>query len=117
MEQPAGPEFVPVEARAALDTLIESSRTEPALLFLHDWTCPISERAEGQILQLSGAIHTVDVTRLHDLNRYVAMVTGVRHESPQVFLFAKGRAVFNASHGRIRADVLGGLLAELRSES
>jgi bacillithiol system protein YtxJ len=108
-------ELIPAEDEAEIDRIIEASKDEPSLLFLHDWSCPISERAEDQILRLAETIHTVDVTRLHELNRYIARVTGVRHESPQVFVFHRGRPVFDASHGRIRADVLRTLLEELRS--
>jgi bacillithiol system protein YtxJ len=115
MRNTDAPKFVPIDDEEGVDALIEASTAEPALLFLHDWTCPISERAEEQILKLSGPVHTVDVTRLPELNRYIAAVTGVRHESPQVFVFQGGRSVFDASHGRIRADVLRCLLEELRA--
>jgi bacillithiol system protein YtxJ len=102
-----------VEDATSLDAVLQLSHQAPVVLFLHDWTCPISERAEDQVRRLNGTVYTVDVTRLHELNRHIAKVTGVRHESPQVFVFAGGRAVFDASHGRIRADVLGSLLEEL----
>jgi bacillithiol system protein YtxJ len=115
MEAPSRPEFVPLDHAAAIDALIASSIARPALLFLHDWSCPISERAEDQLLRLKETVHTVDVTTLHELNHYIASATGVRHESPQLFVFHGGRTVFDASHGRIRADVLTALLAELRA--
>lgn len=113
MESAGGPEFIPIEDTAALDALVARSIHQPAVLFLHDWTCPISERAEDQVLRLEGRVHTVDVTRLHELNRHIASVTGVRHESPQVLVLHGGKAVFDASHGRIRADVLAALMQEL----
>ena len=108
------PTFVPIESRDGFDALLESSSLGLRLLFLHDWTCPISARAEDEVLQLSGTVHTVDVTTQQDLNRYVAERTGVRHESPQFFILCDGASVYDASHGRIRADVIASLLEELQ---
>jgi bacillithiol system protein YtxJ len=107
------PTFIAIESREAFDALLAGSIQEPAVLFLHDWTCPISARAEDEVLTLEGTVHTVDVTTQHDLNRYIAERTGVRHESPQLFVFRGGRSVYDASHGRIRANVITALLGEL----
>jgi bacillithiol system protein YtxJ len=106
------PTLIPVESREDFDALLDASSASTALLFLHDWTCPISSRAEDQVMELEGTIHTVDVTTQHDLNRYIAQRTGVRHESPQFFILRGGSSVYDASHGRIRADVISALLEE-----
>ncbi len=65
------------------------------------------------MLTLEGTVHTVDVTTQHDLNRYIAERTAVRHQSPQLFILHGGRSAYDASHGRIRAGVISALLAEL----
>jgi bacillithiol system protein YtxJ len=113
VQAPADRSWIPVEDATSLDALLQQSHQAPVVLFLHDWTCPISERAEDQVGRIPGTVYSVDVTRLHDLNRHIALVTGVGHESPQVLVFAGGRVVFDASHGRIRAEVLTALLEEL----
>jgi bacillithiol system protein YtxJ len=108
----ASPTFVPVESNEQFDALLADSSSRPVMVFLHDWTCPISARAEDEVLDLSGTVHTVDVTSQDDLNRHVAQRTGVRHESPQFFILHGGVAAYDSSHGRIRADVISALVEE-----
>ena len=99
MERP----FAPVPDRAALDALFAESRRAPILLYLHDPFCGISARAHRELAQLPPPVHLVDVARQHDLSRAIAQRTGVRHESPQVFVLRDGRAAWSASHHTITA--------------
>jgi bacillithiol system protein YtxJ len=76
------------------------------VLFLHDPYCPISARARSRVTDAGGEIHLVDVSRQHDLNREIATRTGVRHESPQLFVLRDGKPVWHAAHGQISTESL-----------
>jgi len=99
-------ELEPVPDLDALDLLFEHSNEGPVVLFLDDPFCPISARAHGRVTDAGGAIHVIDVSRQHELNREVEARTGVRHESPQAFVLRDGRPIWHASHGGISTEGL-----------
>ena len=96
--------FVPVATRHELAALL--AEPGPVALFLHDPWCPISRRAKGELNALGTDLPTIDVSRQHDLSNEVERRTGVRHESPQLFVLTGGRTTWHASHGRITAAAL-----------
>jgi bacillithiol system protein YtxJ len=98
--------FSPVSDAAALEELFARSNTEPVLLFKHSTACPISARAYSQMTAVKTPVSIVVVQRSRDLSREVAERTGVRHETPQALVIRNGRAVWNASHFDITADVV-----------
>ncbi|MFL6229705.1 MAG: bacillithiol system redox-active protein YtxJ [Pyrinomonadaceae bacterium] len=105
--QPAE-EFVEVEDAAALDQLFTRSMDAPVVLFKHSMTCPISARAYRQMSKLDhgavGNVALVVVQHARAVSDEVARRTGVRHESPQVFILRGGKAVWHASHFDITSD-------------
>ena len=113
----AGTRFVPVSDVAALEDLLSSKNATPSLLFLHDPGCPISARAHRELARLGGEIPTVNVQRSHDVSRAVERATGIRHESPQVFVFAHGHVAWSASHGAITAGAVRRAMAEAHEDS
>lgn len=92
-----------VADRAALDAAFVASHERPVLLFLYDPYCPINHEAARQLAVVAHAIAIIDVAEEHALGMEVQARTGVRHESPQALVLRNGRAVWSASHGRIRA--------------
>ena len=108
----AGTRFVPVSDVAALQDLLSTGTAPPSLLFLHDPGCPISARAHRELARLGGEIPMVNVQRSHDVSRAVERATGIRHESPQVFVFAHGHVAWSASHGAITAGAVRRAMAE-----
>ena len=99
------PSFHEISDLAALDTLLASAGT--SVLLLHDPWCPISERAWGELE--SSAAETIvwfDVSERRDFSALVASRTGVRHESPQLFVLIDGNVVWSGSHSRIRATTV-----------
>ncbi len=98
--------FTPVTDLAELDTLFARSREEPVVLFKHDFACPISAAAYGQMSRLPGEVPLIDVERGKEIASEVAARTGVRHESPQVIVLRDGRAVWDASHFDIVANAV-----------
>jgi bacillithiol system protein YtxJ len=94
---------------ADLDTLLEAP---VALLFKHSLICPVSARAFGQYRRLleEGGVGVpsawLDVIGQRDLSRAVEERTGVRHESPQALVLARGAVRWNASHDAITSAAL-----------
>ena len=98
--------FNPVSDDAALEQLFARSHEEPVLLFKHSTACPISARAYKQMEGVKTPVSIVVVQESRDVSRAVAERTGVRHETPQALVLRNGRAVWNASHFDITADVV-----------
>jgi bacillithiol system protein YtxJ len=98
--------FNPVSDAAALEELFARSHTEPVLLFKHSTACPISARAYGQMEGVKTPVSIVVVQKSRDVSREVEERTGVQHETPQALVIRNGRAVWNASHFDITADVV-----------
>lgn len=107
----SSPGTVEISSSAELDALFSLTNHETSILFLHDPWCPISGAAAREVAELDRVIHLIDVSRSHELSRSVATRTGVRHESPQLFVIAGGRHLWNASHDDIQAEVIRQFLA------
>ena len=98
--------FSPVSDAAALEELFERSNAEPVLVFKHSTACPISARAYSQMERVQTPVSIVVVQKSRDVSREVEQRTGVRHETPQALVLRNGRAVWNASHFDITAEVV-----------
>ena len=93
-----------------LDALFRSSEQARQILFLHDTWSPISGAAAREVSKLDDVVHLIDVSKRNDLSKAVESRTGVRHESPQLFVISEGHQIWNASHYDIRADDIRALL-------
>ena len=93
-----------------LSAVLDASFKEPAVLFLHDPWCPISGRASHEIERVDADVHLIDVSSSRELSKAVEEATGVRHESPQVFVLSGGRVAWHASHMSVRAGAVQGAL-------
>ena len=98
VDTPATARFRPLAGMAELATLFEQTGDDPSVIFLHDPYCPISADACEEMEGVPGGSWVIDVSRQDDLKREVARRTGVRHESPQVFVLREGTAVWHGSH-------------------
>jgi bacillithiol system protein YtxJ len=94
-------ELIPVAGPDDLAALFDQSTTEKSLLFLHDPFCPTSARAARQITAFGKPVHLINVSTQPELTEEVEQRTGIKHESPQAFVFSNGRPFWFASHGRI----------------
>ncbi len=101
-----GTNFSQVEDAAALEELLARSHEGPVLLFKHSNSCPISARAYRQMEGVKAPVSIVVVQKNREVSRAVEQRTGVRHETPQALVIRNGRAVWNASHFDITADVV-----------
>jgi len=97
--------MMPARLRTAAE-LEAAFAAERFLVFEHSTTCPISAAAFEEYARWSAAhpeaaTGWIDVIQERALARAVAERTGIRHESPQAILLARGEARWNASHGTI----------------
>ncbi len=97
------------------ESAVARSQEGPVVLFLHDYSCPISRNAYGEMQRLSpeiiGETRIVDVGREHALKQQIEAETGVRHESPQAIILRDGKAIWDASHFGITAKSVTAALA------
>ena len=106
-------EWIYPEKSGELSRLLERAE-KPVLIYKHSdrcATCFMTRRAVEEVMaHYAGKAEFlfIDVIRNRDLSTAIARDTAIRHESPQVIIFSSGEAVFNTSHGNIRADVLNG---------
>ncbi len=96
--------FHPLRSSDELDALIASSEEGPAVVFLHDESCPISSAAYDEMLDVRADVSLIDVTTDHEVKKAVEQRSGIKHASPQVIVFRDGKPAWDASHGKIRAD-------------
>ncbi len=105
-----GTRFVPIADVDAVRDLLTAPG--PGMLFIHDPGCPVSAGAHREMARLGGEIPVVNVQRSHDISRAVEATTGVRHESPQVFVLSDGRVSWSASHTAITASAVREAIAQ-----
>lgn len=91
---------------ADLDALWARSQLEPVVLFNYDPGCGGNVRARREVDTIDGTVGIIDVRRFHHLGQDVAKRTGVRHESPQIFVLWDGQVRWTAHHGQISASAL-----------
>jgi bacillithiol system protein YtxJ len=56
--------------------------------------------------QVDGEVNLVEVQSARSVSKEIATRVGIAHESPQVIVLRRGKAVWNASHFQIKANVV-----------
>jgi bacillithiol system protein YtxJ len=98
--------FKRINSNQELEDLIARSSELPVVVFKHSTTCPISAGAYREMMQLGGDVALIEVQKAGELSREIAQRTGVDHESPQVIVLRDGKAVWHASHWKVRASAV-----------
>ncbi|HEX8843032.1 MAG TPA: bacillithiol system redox-active protein YtxJ [Pyrinomonadaceae bacterium] len=98
--------FTQITDQQALEQLLERSHEAPVILFKHSTTCPISSAAYKQMSQVERPVAIVIVQSAREVSNEVEARTGLRHESPQTIVLRNGRAVWSASHFRIKSEAV-----------
>ena len=80
-------------------------------LFKHSPICGTSALAHEEVERYEAAnlatpVYLVDVIGQRPLSQDFAAILGIGHASPQVILLRGARPLWNASHWRIRQDVM-----------
>ena len=90
-----------------LESIFSASFEGPRIVLKHSVSCGISAHI---LHQLTGSVdHDINVIVVQterDLSDEIAVRTGHRHHSPQIFVLADGKAVYHATHYGIDAEVV-----------
>ncbi|WP_052144770.1 bacillithiol system redox-active protein YtxJ [Halalkalibacter okhensis] len=86
------------------------------LLFKHSTTCPISAKANEEVLafveEANASAAIVHVIEDRPVSNQVAEDFGIKHESPQIFLVEDGKVRWNTSHWKITKGAIKEAFAE-----
>jgi bacillithiol system protein YtxJ len=92
------------------EQLLEASHERPVALLKHSIACPVSAQGQAAFVRVDGpeapGLYAVVVQYAREVSNHIAAHTGVRHETPQVLVFAGGEVTYHASHFRITTDAL-----------
>lgn len=94
-----------------LDFITEESVDKPVVIFKHSTRCSISRMAlknfEREYLDEDEAsLYFLDLLNHRDISNEIADRFHVIHQSPQLLLIKKGKAVYDVSHSEIDAEAL-----------
>ena len=100
-----------LDTSSALADCLARSNGQPLFIFKHSTRCPISSGAHSEVeayLREAGdasiPVYINYVVESRAVSNEIAQLLGIRHESPQLMLVFGGAAVWNVSHGSIRAS-------------
>ncbi len=95
-----------------LNQIAKDSNTKPVAIYKHSTTCGISRmvlrglEAQYDITAEELDFYYLDLKAFRGISNEVASRFQVWHESPQIILIKNGKAVYNASHSAVNANVL-----------
>ncbi|MCP4566170.1 MAG: bacillithiol system redox-active protein YtxJ [FCB group bacterium] len=100
-----------------LDEILSVDSDQPVFLFKHSNICPVSTAARDEFVLFANeeeraSFWQVLVRENRDLSLEFADRLNVTHQSPQVILLIKGRAVSDRSHQAIKLPQLRDMIAE-----
>lgn len=99
------------ESDADFENIQGLSKKRPVFLLKHSTRCPISAAARIEFEQFSANTDNADfwqvlVVEDRSLSLQISSISGIEHKSPQVLVFAGGKAVLSCSHREISVDNL-----------
>ena len=97
--------FRALASDADVDAVLAASQIEPVIVFKHSRSCGVSLMVRDGLIEspLPGPVHEVVVQQHRDVAQHIATRFGVRHESPQVFVLARGAVTWHSSHNGVTA--------------
>jgi bacillithiol system protein YtxJ len=90
--------FHKIDSLEFLDELFAASMKRPIVIFKHSGRCGTSSHMLEEIGAVEGDIYYVVVQDARDISEAIAIRTGFRHHTPQVFVIRDGAAVYHATH-------------------
>jgi bacillithiol system protein YtxJ len=87
---------------------LKASDAQAVVLFKHSSSCSLSHSAHAQMETIAAElpVYRLVVQQSRALSNRIEQHFGIRHESPQVIVLHGGRAVFNASHRKVTAEIV-----------
>lgn len=102
-----------------LDEIVEKSALEPVVIFKHSTSCSISKMALSRLERSWNAAETpsdayyLDLIAHRNISNSIAQKFDVVHESPQLIVIHKGKAIYDTSHMGISYTELKSLLGKV----
>lgn len=96
------------ETEDQVEELFRAKRVQ--VIYKHSYSCSISifakNRIEADISSLSqkADFHFIDVRVNRPISNYIAHISDVYHESPQLLIVQDGKVLWNGSHNRVQTD-------------
>jgi bacillithiol system protein YtxJ len=116
--QPEGETYWRIpENKNDVDSILNND-DKPQIIFKHSSRCGTSILSKSSLdsgmesISQKADVFMIDVVAMREISNYVAEVTGVKHESPQLLLIKNGEVFWHASHGEVRIDKLSDVLEE-----
>lgn len=106
--------WIPITQLEQLDEI--GSNPGLSLIFKHSTQCPVSSMVkktfemEWDAIPHFVSLYYLDLIRYRNISQEIADKFKVKHESPQVILFASGKILFHTSHSDISAGHIGSLV-------
>lgn len=99
--------WVKLTSSEQLHELLQSSETNPLLLFKHSTRCSISSMAlnrfENNMNPESATCVYLDLLAYRSLSAEIEQLTKVQHQSPQAILINNHEVIYSATHSEISA--------------
>lgn len=96
-----------------LEQIDFASKTLPVIIFKHSTRCGISlhaldklESGWSQIKNAPFAFYYLDLLNYRNISNQVAERYSIIHQSPQIIIIKKGKAVYDISHNGITIDII-----------
>ena len=99
-----------LESVQSLEDLINNSYLRPQLIFKHSTRCGISSQAQDRLLEketeLASAfdLYYLDLLACRPVSDSVMEILNVVHQSPQVIIVNRGKAVLSLSHQSVSPE-------------
>ncbi|HKK89416.1 MAG TPA: bacillithiol system redox-active protein YtxJ [Saprospiraceae bacterium] len=103
-------DWVELQSTEGLDDLENHSMDQPIVIFKHSTRCSISHfvhrrlASDWNFKKEELPFYYLDLIQFRNLSNAIADRTGVKHESPQMILWYKGKVLYNASHDNINLN-------------
>ena len=96
-----------LDSENKVESIIEDSFGTPQIIFKHSTSCPISSMAKRRLegdWSLDINPYYLDLIAYRSISNAIAVKLEVQHESPQVIILHKGKAIYDESHLDISAS-------------
>ncbi|MDF1696656.1 MAG: bacillithiol system redox-active protein YtxJ [Saprospiraceae bacterium] len=105
-----------LDSEQQLESIIEDSHNAPQIIFKHSTTCPISGMAKRRLEgNWSSEINPyyLDLLAYRSVSNAIETQLAVTHQSPQVIILHKGKAIYDESHLDISSSELENSLQQI----
>ena len=101
-----------------VDSAIEDSAKRTIIFFKHSTRCIVSRQAltyfekEWNFDSTEIDFYLLDLLNYRDVSNYIAQVTSIYHQSPQIVVLQNKEVVYQVSHENISAIALHKIIAQ-----